>query len=220
MLQMQRLDFEKQKQALEQQQAFEQDSDQQHRKFQQDSGVETYAGFSRFADSNAYDPSSIMHGGGQRMQQGIGLTHDWESGTSNAPFEAGSTKGYSNDGNHDWNMVTNYDFQAGGMAQHSPGLLSPLDADSMFRPVEVCAMALSLSVCLGVSVDVRVCAFVVQSRLYACLFVVAIGVECKHITMQCYMQSYKKPFYMRVQDPQKDEFGTLDAFSSDGHVVW
>ena len=66
------------------------------------------------------------------------------------------------------------------------------------------------------SVDVRVCAFVVQSRLYACLFVVAIGVECTHITMQ----SYKKPFYMRVQDPQKDEFGTLDAFSSDGHVVW
>ena len=81
-------------------------------------------------------------------------------------------------------------------------------------------MALSLSVCLGVSVDVRVCAFVVQSRLYACLFVVAIGVECTHITMQCYMQSYKKPFYMRVQDPQKDEFGTLDAFSSDGHGVW
>lgn len=90
------------------------------------------------------------------MQQGIGLTHDWESGASNAPFEAGSTKGYSNDGNHDWNMVTNYDFQA-GVAQQSPGLLSPLDADSMFRPVE---------------------------------------------------------------DSQKDEFGTLDAFSSDGHGVW
>ena len=184
MLQMQRLDFEKQKQALEQQQAFEQDLDQQHRKFQQDSGVETYAGFSRFADSNAYNPSSMMHGGGQRMQQGIGLTHDWESGASNAPFEAGSTKGYSNDGNHDWNMVTNYDFQA-GVAQQSPGLLSPLDADSMFRPVEVGAIALSLSVCQGVSVDVRVYVFVVKSRLCACLFVVEMRVECSAHTLQC-----------------------------------
>lgn len=113
----------------------------QHRQYRQsqDGGNDGYDLVSRLpSDFDDYGDSSrganglLLAGAGSVSENGsqldLGERQNWTASHTHQSF-------VSHDGNHDWSMINNLDFQP-SMLQSSPGLLTALEEDSMFQPLE------------------------------------------------------------------------------------